>query len=614
MSDKNLDSSNNHMGKLKKITQHSISFPKAFEEVSKNEGISILILDPTETHLQILHHDHVLRGSWTNPTKKLIAVLGFDEDAKPVQIAHKSVKNIKERSFSFEALQEVMDDEKEFVAMVDPDAEFLHKNILPIPNSLMKIFIQLDSTTPYKVAKAFMKKISVLKTSSIEYESPSKESTGNENDPKPSLDLPSQEGKDINEITLEDTEGEKTDPDTKLSPEDTIQIIQFCPLCATSKIPPVTYSLLADADISSWFKSISKSSNNKSETKKRTNPATLDTDSESGTSSPENKISKMDHYLINTMIKLHDTMDKSSKSKEDKEPGFKRLESHRKKLILNASALPPFTQAADEPTEFYSSFLAKKSQFKAKDMLLHRFHADKISFNPNSTFTTNLWNSEFFWLLPDSPSGISLFYCPETKSLNSSELEKERNFALADKVNTLDIDKLSKQKMSLPMTLMDLVWMTQNLHAVISLCFGVKSHSASFLQGWIDHIYNNRIIYQNLYSSNPYFYAKVMFTIDNTLQKHWRSCSSAEERSSVNDSVLWTESVHDSILMLNFTQILPKSIMEKVQKMILLEKDEKDKGARGAGNGKFGKKFPGSNNDKQDKQDLVYDNEKSHQQ
>jgi hypothetical protein len=40
-------------------------------------------------------------------------------------------------------------------------------------------------------------------------------------------------------------------------------------------------------------------------------------------SSPENKISKKDPYFINTMKKLHDTMDKSSKSKEDKEPGFK---------------------------------------------------------------------------------------------------------------------------------------------------------------------------------------------------------------------------------------------------------------------------------------------------
>ncbi|MFN9983583.1 MAG: hypothetical protein ACK53Y_26900, partial [bacterium] len=65
---------------------------------------------------------------------------------------------------------------------------------------------------------------------------------------------------------------------------------------------------------------------------------------------------KKDHYLINTMIKLHDTMDKSLKRKEEKEPGFNCLESHHKKLILNASALPPFTKAADNPTKFYTSF------------------------------------------------------------------------------------------------------------------------------------------------------------------------------------------------------------------------------------------------------------------
>jgi hypothetical protein len=74
----------------------------------------------------------------------------------------------------------------------------------------------------------------------------------------------------------------------------------------------------------------------------------------------------------------------------------------------------------------------------------------------------------FFWNLPDHPSGISIFYCPETKSSNSSELERERNLALADKVNASDIEKLAKQKMSLPTSLMDLVWQTQNLLAVVS--------------------------------------------------------------------------------------------------------------------------------------------------
>jgi hypothetical protein len=204
------------------------------------------------------------------------------------------------------------------------------------------------------------------------------------------------------------------------------------------------------------------------------------------------------------MIKLHDTMDKTTKNKEEKDPGFNRLEDHRKKLMLNASAIPRFEVEASSPTEFYLSFLAKKSQFKAKDMLIHRFHLNKIAFNPNPTFVTNLWKCKFFWLLPDSPSGVSIFYCQETKSTNANELEKERCLALADKIKPTDIEKLSKQKMHLPTSIMDLVWMTQNFNAVVSLCFGPNSHSSMFLKDRTNHIYDNRLIYSSIYASDPF--------------------------------------------------------------------------------------------------------------
>jgi hypothetical protein len=85
---------------------------------------------------------------------------------------------------------------------------------------------------------------------------------------------------------------------------------------------------------------------------------------------------------------------------------------------------------------------------------MHRFHADKVTFNLNSTSVTNLWNSEFFWIIPDSSLGISICYCQETKSNNSFELEKERSLALVDKINAADIEKLAKQKISLPLSLM----------------------------------------------------------------------------------------------------------------------------------------------------------------
>jgi hypothetical protein len=69
------------------------------------------------------------------------------------------------------------------------------------------------------------------------------------------------------------------------------------------------------------------------------------------------------------MLKLHESLDKtltrSASEREEKEPGYSKLEPHKKQLILNASALPPFdsSASASAPTEFYTTFLKKKSQF-----------------------------------------------------------------------------------------------------------------------------------------------------------------------------------------------------------------------------------------------------------
>jgi hypothetical protein len=62
------------------------------------------------------------------------------------------------------------------------------------------------------------------------------------------------------------------------------------------------------------------------------------------------------------MLKIHELVDKSTMEKEEKEPGFKKLEPHKKNFILNTSAIPPYDSQVAEPTEFYSQFLAKKSQ------------------------------------------------------------------------------------------------------------------------------------------------------------------------------------------------------------------------------------------------------------
>jgi hypothetical protein len=85
LSNSKLDVSNNHLEKIKVASSHSAKFQKSFEEILKNEGIADIFMDPSKTHLQLIHHGQVLGGNWSSYTKGLVAVLGVDSQAKPVQ-------------------------------------------------------------------------------------------------------------------------------------------------------------------------------------------------------------------------------------------------------------------------------------------------------------------------------------------------------------------------------------------------------------------------------------------------------------------------------------------------------------------------------------------------
>jgi hypothetical protein len=82
-------------------------------------------------------------------------------------------------------------------------------------------------------------------------------------------------------------------------------------------------------------------------------------------------------------------------------------------------------------------------------------------------------------------------------------------------------------------------------------------------------------------ANNPFCFAKVMFKIDNDLQKHLRSCSASSDRALVNDIILRMADVQQSIVDLDFLQMLPKSISDKVSNLLNAHKDEKDKNAGG---------------------------------
>jgi hypothetical protein len=47
---------------------------KRFNKISKNDGIALLALDPSETQRQLFHHSKVFGGSWSYSSHRLAAI------------------------------------------------------------------------------------------------------------------------------------------------------------------------------------------------------------------------------------------------------------------------------------------------------------------------------------------------------------------------------------------------------------------------------------------------------------------------------------------------------------------------------------------------------------
>jgi hypothetical protein len=94
-SNKKFESSNHHLIQILSTVIPSTPSTTSFETITKNQGISLLSLDPSESKLQLSHHCSTFGGSWDSPNQQLVAVLGFDSKSHPVQLVEKSIKEVK---------------------------------------------------------------------------------------------------------------------------------------------------------------------------------------------------------------------------------------------------------------------------------------------------------------------------------------------------------------------------------------------------------------------------------------------------------------------------------------------------------------------------------------
>lgn len=81
--------------KLQSSMVTTSTFETSFKDILKNLGITFLSLDPSEKKMQLFHRPTVFGGTSSDSDEKLIAINGLDNDAFPVEIILKSVKDSK---------------------------------------------------------------------------------------------------------------------------------------------------------------------------------------------------------------------------------------------------------------------------------------------------------------------------------------------------------------------------------------------------------------------------------------------------------------------------------------------------------------------------------------
>jgi hypothetical protein len=391
--------SNNLLEKIRDSVNPSIPLPTSIVEISKNTGITFPSLDAIEEKLQLFHHTSVLGGSWTDNSEKVVALLGSGNEITPIQIVLKFIKEVRGKSFTFEQFtSKIYSNNPLDKAKMDKSAksEFLYYNIILILMLLTQVFLTLKSTDPVTVAIAFFQ---AMYQFDCDTDKENNILVDDEDDDQPTAP----DDTDLDDSQQNDDTSD--DPPTLLVTEshppttrntfamDFYHILQFFHLCQRCKVPPVLYILYNPKGSPSWLPSIYTSLGLKNSSKRFINDLSPVHDDEN-LLQHASKMSRKDEHWLSTMLKIHESVDnnihRSIKEKEEKEPGFNHLEPHKKKLSLNASSLPPYDSKIGEPTEFYKSFLQKKTQFKAKELLVHRLNIDNISFHPTTPFVACL--------------------------------------------------------------------------------------------------------------------------------------------------------------------------------------------------------------------------------
>jgi hypothetical protein len=260
--------------------------------------------------------------------------------------------------------------------------------------------------------------------------------------------------------------------------------------------------------------------------------------------------------------------DAPSSSKTSLQKLEAKFESPLIDMFLRLSSVDGKSPAL-QPEEFLVKFLTAKGTGGTGAAELVRLHNKRLRRNINIPIgcITAMHHGRFLWDHPTIPNNFSPFYTPRQTVLDmgraaTNELMNVQIRALIGKgIENSDITKITKQFMTVPSTVPDLIRQLENHNALQSDFWGKTSmihlECAKFIKG-IDEY---DAVYESAHVHDTHFLAKVMYYYDLTLYRLYEECLVKEDFTDIRWELSDLQSAHTKVLCGQFFQNLPPTLL-----------------------------------------------------
>jgi len=246
-----------------------------------------------------------------------------------------------------------------------------------------------------------------------------------------------------------------------------------------------------------------------------------------------------------------------------KKDWIKDMHSSISNMILVAFATEP--DQAGKFCDSFKSFYNSKNQGYADMELHHQFDAKNfqiVGFAEGTVLA--MWSGLLKRSNPTTPSNCTPFAFRELQPMNMNQKLRSLICTMINQKGGLaqsaeEIKKKAKQNIEVPSDCNEMVFQLKAFLALTEILFGGNIITAEKLKTFVQLIEAQSIYYKGVVVYDEFFPTKVLWTVCTRFQLYLDSCTQAEDREEVDNSLIDFSSNHRDIILNRFNANLPAS-------------------------------------------------------